>query len=201
MSEDEVKWVYDATGRFRRRPWYSQAYLDRRAEEVILEFLTEMYGHVTTPVPTGALVKLSERDARELNLYADLHRAEHRLLGMTDFEPPKKPVVQIDRTLYEDAKSTNRFRFTLAHEYMHVHIHNPLYNRAGEARRELCTIDETLGLMPKVEWLESLWSDRLRFAVCVDYAADRTRAVAQSYRRKVSVDEAEVTIRRAGCTC
>jgi Zn-dependent peptidase ImmA (M78 family) len=39
---------------------------------------------------------------------------------------------------------------------MHVRVHNPLYNGAGEARREEqhCTIDETLGLRPKVDWME-----------------------------------------------
>ncbi len=35
MSEDDVKWVNDNTGRFRYRPWYSQTYLDRRAEKVL----------------------------------------------------------------------------------------------------------------------------------------------------------------------
>jgi hypothetical protein len=156
MSEEDVKWVRDTTGRFSRRPWYSQAYLDRRAEEILFDFLKELYGHVTTPVPTGALTKLIERDARELNLYANLKRAELGLLGVTNFEPPKRPVVRIDRTLFEDAKGVNRFRFTLAHEYMHVLVHNPLYNGAGEARREEqhCTIDETLGLKPKVDWME-----------------------------------------------
>jgi hypothetical protein len=156
MSEEDVRWVRDTTGRFNRRPWYSQAYLDRRAEEILFDFLNELYGHVTTPVPTGALTKLIERDARELNLYANLKRAELGLLGVTNFEPPQKPIVRIDRTLYEDAKGVNRFRFTLAHEYMHVRVHNPLYNGAGEARREEqhCTIDETLGLKPKVDWME-----------------------------------------------
>ena len=156
MSEDDVKWVNDNTGRFRYRPWYSQTYLDRRAEKILFDFLNELYGHVTTPVPTGALTKLIERDARELNLYANLNRAEQGLLGVTNFEPPKRPVVRIDRTLYEDAKGVNRFRFTLAHEYIHVCIHNPLYNGAGQARREEqhCAIDETLGLKPRVDWME-----------------------------------------------
>jgi hypothetical protein len=93
MSEDDVKWVTDNTGRFRYRPWYSQTYLDRRAEKILFDFLNELYGHVTTSVPTGALTKLIERDARELNLYANLNRAEQGLLGVTNFEPPKRPVV------------------------------------------------------------------------------------------------------------
>jgi len=130
MTEEEVRWVRDNTGRFRPRPWYSQAYLDRRAEQILFDFLNELYGHIATPVPTGALSKLIERDARELNLYTNLK--QEGLLGVTNFEPPQRPVVRIDRTLYENAKGINRFRFTLAHEYMHVRVHNPLYH--GQVR-------------------------------------------------------------------
>lgn len=146
----------DATGRFSRRPWYTQAYLDERCEQILFEFLNELYGQITIPVPTGALIKLIERDARELNLYADLTQVEEGLLGVTFFDPPRKPEVRIARALYEDAKGAHRFRFTLAHEYMHVRVHNPLYQGTAIAKRQeqRCTGDETLGLRPKVDWME-----------------------------------------------
>jgi hypothetical protein len=156
MSEEDVRWTRDATGRFSRRPWYTQAYLDERCEQILSEFLNQLYGQVTIPVPTGALIKLIERDARELNLYADLSKVEEGLLGVTFFDPPRKPEVRIARALHEDAKGAHRFRFTLAHEYMHVRIHNPLYQEAAIAKRQeqRCTGDETLGLKPKVDWME-----------------------------------------------
>jgi hypothetical protein len=42
------------------------------------------------PVPTGALIKLIERDAHELKLYADLTKVEEGLLGVTFFDPPAR---------------------------------------------------------------------------------------------------------------
>ena len=143
-------------GRFRRRPWDTQAYLDERCEQILFEFLKELYGQITVPVPTGALIKLIERDAREFNLYADLTKVEDGLLGVTFFDPPGKPEVRIARAQYEDARAVNRCRFTLAHEYAHVCIHNPLYQTAAIAKRQEqhCTGDETLALRPKVDWME-----------------------------------------------
>jgi hypothetical protein len=44
----------------------------------------------------------------------------------------------------------------------------------------------------------SLWSDRLRFVVCVNYAADRKKHVAQSYRRKEPANEQSYQIRGPG---
>jgi hypothetical protein len=156
MSEEDVKWVRDITGRFSRRPWYTQAYLDERAEQILFEFLNELYGQVTIPVPTGALIKLIERDALELNLYSDLTKVEQGLWGVTFFEPPKKPEVRIAGKLYRDPNGAHPVRFTLAHEYIHVYVHNPLYQQAGSANRQeqRCTGDETLGLKPKVDWME-----------------------------------------------
>jgi IrrE N-terminal-like domain len=156
MSEEDVKWIPDDSGRFTTRPWYSQAYLDQRCEHILFEFLNELYGHITLPLPTGALIKLIERDAKELNLHADLTQVEPRILGVTDFEPPTKPKVSIAGKLYRDPHAAHLFRFTLAHEYIHVRAHGPLYQQAGSARRQAnrCAVDETLGLRPKVDWME-----------------------------------------------
>jgi hypothetical protein len=91
-------------------------------------FLSRLYGQVTVPVPSGALIKLVEHDAADLDLYAQLPEG---VLSVTHFDPPRKPRVQIARTLFEDARRMHRLRFTLAHEYAHVVIHAPLYLRAG----------------------------------------------------------------------
>jgi hypothetical protein len=88
-------------------------------------------------------------------------------------------------------------------------LHAPLWYEAGARRSKSsgrapvwnCN-RESITNPSQYDWTESLWSDRLRFAVSVDYAVDRNkRAVAQSYRRKEPADEEQNTIRWAGCTC
>jgi hypothetical protein len=59
-----MKWVPDRTGRFERRPYYEHDELDGECERLIAEFLIEFYGQMPVPIPTGALLKLIERDAR-----------------------------------------------------------------------------------------------------------------------------------------
>jgi hypothetical protein len=148
-----VGWVKDNTSRFLRRPYYQQSFLDQRCQRLIVTFLTRLYGQVTIPVPSGALIKLVERDAADLDLYAELPEG---VLGVTHFDPPRKPRVQIARTLFEDARRLHRWRFTLAHEYAHVAIHAPLYLRAGLARREdhPCTDPEIDASPTRIDWME-----------------------------------------------
>lgn len=111
-----MEWMPDTTGRFSRRPYYQQAYLDQNCERLLSEFLSGLYGQITIPVPNGALLKLIERDARELNVYADLAEGIH---GVTYFDPPRKPKVSIARELFTESWRVNRLRSTLAHEYAH----------------------------------------------------------------------------------
>lgn len=146
-------WVRDTTGRFHRRPYYQQSFLDQRCERLIFDFLRLLYGQITIPVPNGALIKLVERDAGDLNLYAELPEG---VLGVTYFDPPRKPRVRIAGTLFHDARRLHRLRFTLAHEYAHVVIHAPLYLRAGAARREHheCTDSQIDASAPSVDWME-----------------------------------------------
>jgi single stranded DNA-binding protein len=47
---------------------------------------------------------------------------------------------------------------------------------------------------------ESLWNDRLRFAVFVDYAASRTNHRSAELQAKEPADEKQITIRWARCT-
>ena len=146
-------WVKDTTGRFPSRPYYQQSFLDRRCERLIVTFLKRLYGQVTIPVPGGALIKLVERDAADLDLYAQLPDG---VLGVTHFDPPRKPRVQIARTLFEDGRRVHRLRFTLAHEYAHVVIHAPLYLRAGLARHEEhpCTDTNIDASATPLDWME-----------------------------------------------
>ena len=145
-------WVRDNTGRFSRRPYYRQSFLDQRCERLISEFLRLLYGQITIPVPNGALIKLVERDARDLDLYAELPEG---VLGVTYFDPPRKPQVRIARSLFEDNRRLHRLRFTLAHEYAHVVLHAPLYLKLGSGAREdhQCTGAHIEPLAP-VDWME-----------------------------------------------
>jgi hypothetical protein len=148
-----MRWVRDTTGRFSRRPYYRQDYLDQRCEQLIFAFLNELYGQITIPVPNGAILKLIERDARDLNLYAELPES---VLGVTYFDPPRKPTVRIARSLFEDPRQLHRIRFTLCHEYGHVRIHAPLYQRSGAAMREdhECKDVDVEPSRRTVDWME-----------------------------------------------
>jgi hypothetical protein len=50
------------------------------------------------------------------------------------------------------------------------------------------------------ERTESLWNDRLRLAVFVDYAASRTNHRSAELQAKEPADEKQITIRWARCT-
>lgn len=117
-------------------------------------------------------------------------------MGVTFFDPPGKPEVRIARALYEDSKGVHRCRFTLAHEYIHVHVHNPLYQKGAIVRRQEqhCTGDETLALRPRVDWME--WQ--------ASYAAgallmpiSRLKLVAEACLGKINVAPVPVESPRA----
>ena len=66
-----MKYVPDKTGRFQRRPHYDPRELDDECERIINEFLNSKYGSVKFPLLTDDLTCLIERDAADLDLYAD----------------------------------------------------------------------------------------------------------------------------------
>jgi hypothetical protein len=122
-------WIPDQTGRFRKRPYFLLDALDRRCERVIEQFTVSLYGHFTTPVPTGGLIKLLEKYAADVNLYADLSREGEGVEGVTVFLTGKRPTVRIARELYLDPIRSHRCRYALAHEYGHVYLHAPAWRR------------------------------------------------------------------------
>jgi hypothetical protein len=123
-----VRWAPDPTGRFPKRPYYEDGELDRLCEQVISDFLVGRYGKVLLPVPTEDLTVLIERDAADLDLFADLAGEEGEAQGVTDFFPGEKPRVRIAKELSEQEHRENRLRTTLTHEYGHVKLHAPLYD-------------------------------------------------------------------------
>lgn len=119
--------VRDTTGRFATRPHFAQEELDAECEDTIRNFLCDLHGKVIYPVSTDDLTKLIERDADDLDLYADLSHLGEDVEGITEFVPGEKPRVKISRFLSEDPRLENRLRTTLTHEYGHVHFHTYLW--------------------------------------------------------------------------
>lgn len=127
-----MKSVPDTTGRFRERPHYEPAELDRECESQITRFLRGLHGKVEFPISTDDLTKLIERDAEDLDLYADLaSEYDGDVEGVTEFRPGRKPKVKIASTLSNDEARINRLRTTLTHEWGHVHFHTYLFEPTG----------------------------------------------------------------------
>lgn len=121
-----MRMVPDRTGRFRERPHYDARDLDVECEAIITSFARGTLGEFSLPVPTDLLTKLIERDADDLDAYADLSDLEGDVEGVTDFIRGKRPKVRIAARLSERTNE-NRLRTTLTHEFGHVKFHNWLY--------------------------------------------------------------------------
>jgi Zn-dependent peptidase ImmA (M78 family) len=122
-----VTFVRDHTGRFQQRPHFKPEELDRECESIITGFLKQLHGDVRYPIDTEDLKNLIERDAEDLDVYADLSVYGADVEGVTEFHPGSKPAVKIASILTEDARRENRLRTTLTHEYGHVHFHSYLW--------------------------------------------------------------------------
>ena len=87
------------------------------------------------PIPTGALLKLIERDAADLDLYADLSGEGEGVEGVTYFFTMGRPKVRILRALTEQKHRAHRLRNILAHEYAHVRLHSDLWRGRKRVNR------------------------------------------------------------------
>lgn len=123
-----MKYVRDITGRFAQRPHYEPSELDVECEAIITQFMKERYGGLRFPIPTDALTTLIERDAADLDLYADLSADGPEVEGKTTFIPNEKPRVEILKELTEQERRRHRYRTTLAHEFGHVKFHGYLFD-------------------------------------------------------------------------
>ena len=129
-----MKWIKDSTGRFPERPFYEEGEMDHECERIVIEFLQAKYGKVEYPISTNDITLLIERDASDLNLYADFSAEEGDVQGATDFFTNNKPAVSISEYLSNTNQMENRLRTTLTHEYGHVKFHDFLYRRLFQAR-------------------------------------------------------------------
>jgi len=126
-----MNWVPDKTGRFGKRPFYTNEEMESECEGVVSEFLIEARGAVKYPLSTDDLTLIVERYA-DLNLYSDLRAEGDDVHGVTSFARGKRPKVRIDKRLSSDERRINRLRTTLAHVWGHVRLHNILFQE--EAR-------------------------------------------------------------------
>ena len=129
-----MKWVADATGRFEYRPEYDRSELDGEFELLLSEFMVARYGAVRFPVSTDDLTVMIEKDASDLDLYADLSALGEDVEGVTEFYLARKPAVRIAKELSLDSETRHRLRTTLAHEYGHVRLHRFLWSGKFERR-------------------------------------------------------------------
>lgn len=122
--------------------------------------MEELYGGLKLPIPTDALTKLIERDAHDLDLYADLSSHGFGVDGATQFRAGLKPRVQVaDKLgrLLGQGRYEYRLRTTLSHEYGHVMLHRGLYD--GKAASpglldHLVCKRNTMLQAPGVDWME-----------------------------------------------
>lgn len=125
-----MRWVRDRTGRFRQRPHYEAAELDRELGDLVAEFLRKRYGAARYPISTDDLTVLVERHA-SLDPYADLSPEGPDVEGVTYFDVPGRPLIRIDSSLSTSERRSNRYRTTLTHELTHVRIHSFLWTLEG----------------------------------------------------------------------
>lgn len=86
-----VRYVRDSTGRFSERPHYEPKELDRACESVVSNYLMGRYGKAEFPLSTNDLAQVIEREADDLDLFADLSTYGTDVEGVTEFHPGAKP--------------------------------------------------------------------------------------------------------------
>lgn len=158
-----IRYYPDNTGRFAKRPYYENDELDRQCERVVTEFMEDRHDGLTLPIPTDALMNLIERDAEDLDCYADLSSAGPGVDGLTRFFPGRKPEVRIARELSLPGRSEHRMRTTLSHEYAHVMLHDRLweahvsspemYEEIARKVSPVCKRENILGVSG-TDWME-----------------------------------------------
>ena len=158
-----VRWLRDPDGFFEARPWYEPEELDAICEEAVEELLRARRGSVHYPIETDDLHVLIESQGADLDVFADLSGDGEETEGVTRFFPDRPPLVQISSALSTNPRQANRYRTTLTHEFGHVRLHGPLYERAF-CQGRLSTAHTADGLVirkrddpmmrPGVHWME-----------------------------------------------
>lgn len=158
-----VKMIPDNTGRFARRPFFSERELDNECERLIHSFLQKRHGRIEYPVVTDDLTVLIEQHDAELDSFADLSSYGDDVEGVTEFFPDRGPKVSISERVSANDRRENRLRTTLTHEFGHVKFHGPLWaerfatgdllDRGHNANKAISKRDNILNA-PKSDWME-----------------------------------------------
>lgn len=113
--------------------YLSEKRMVAQAEAVILSHISRrrVDGDLF-PVTSDDLVALIEHHAEDLNVYDDISHMGHGVEGATLFEVGRRPSVSVSPKLSESANQ-NRFKSTLAHEFGHVYLHDPMFQERNAA--------------------------------------------------------------------
>jgi hypothetical protein len=124
-----MHWRRDLTGRFAYRPHFDPAEIESETWAATASFHLGKYGRrFSPPWKTEDLGCLIEERAERLDLYADLRATEGETVeGRTTFRRGCRPAVEIDQRLSSEPRLQRRLRMTLAHEFIHVLFHGPLW--------------------------------------------------------------------------
>lgn len=101
--------------------------MEANAEKIILAHLQKRrQADDLFPITADDLTTLIEDYVSDLNVYDELSEFGAGVEGVTLFVPGSKPTVRICPSLSE-ASNQNRYRSTLAHEFGHVVLHDPMF--------------------------------------------------------------------------
>jgi Zn-dependent peptidase ImmA (M78 family) len=151
-----MKLLRDPLGRPIPRLFFEGDELDVECERIVENHMKLHAGGFRLPIPTDEIVRMVDMESEDFNMFAELPEDEE---GYTDYFFERLPDVMISNRL-SDPRYENRLRFTLCHEFGHVHFHAPLWRNAGipADRRpaEPCWTchRDTIVTAPENDWME-----------------------------------------------
>jgi len=88
-----MKLLRDPLGRPIKRFYFKPEELDERCERIIAGFMDQHAGGFRLPIPTSDIIRISKREANELDLYADL---PENIDGYSDYFTHRNPDVKTE---------------------------------------------------------------------------------------------------------
>ena len=150
-----INWMVDGTGRFRKRPFFSEEEMDRHCERIVQLHNSRLYGQSVPGLRTDGLLRMLN-DYADLHLYADVSKYGAGVEAVTGFVTAKKPTVRVARELCFDRSQNNHLRFVLAHEFAHARFHGAAWRRRWMREEDLarCWPNRMLTLDVGYDWFE-----------------------------------------------
>jgi hypothetical protein len=151
-----MRLLHDPLGRPIPRLFFEGDELDVACERIVEDHMKHHAGGFRLPIPTDEIVRMVDIESEDFDMFADLPEDEE---GHTDYFFERLPDVMISNRL-SDPRYQNRLRFTLCHEFGHVHFHAPLWRNAAipADRRpaEPCWTchRDTIVTAPENDWME-----------------------------------------------